>query len=373
MTSRILIDALPIGGDKITGVGRYVYELVDRFPTLAPDLEFDLIVPPSRKRNWDTSRWEKEENLNLITEDLPAVGPKRQLYFLKRNDDQDLFHSTTSYLPFGVDSPTVATIHDLKYLVEPSYLRELSFLKRHYISFFIKRSARRADHIITVSESTAADISNTINVPRNKITPIKLGPSDIGPCTTQTQYTDREYILTVGELRPHKNIQTLIDAYRKLRAELTPPYPDLVIVGSDYRGTLEELEERISDDIKPDIHFMGRVSDDKLACLYRDAEIFAFPSKYEGFGLPIIEAMSFGTPVVASNVTSIPEVAGDAAILFDPNSSTELKEGLYKLLTNPSLRETYSQKSMERYSHFDWDKTANETIAVYRDSIESIE
>lgn len=369
MTNRVLVDVLPIGGEKITGVGRYVYELVDRFPEFASDLEFDLIVPPSGKRNWDVNHWDDEENLNLIIKDLPAVGPKRQLYFLRRKNDQDLFHSTTSYLPFGVNSPTIATIHDLKYLVEPSYLRELSILKRHYISYFINRSARYSDHVITVSESTATDISRKFDIPSRKISSIQLGPSQIGPCTTQRSYIKGEYILTVGELRPHKNIQTLVDAYNKLCVELSPPYPDLVIVGSDYGGTSKELEKRVNNEIKSNVHFMGRVDDSTLACLYRDAEIFAFPSKYEGFGLPILEAMSYGIPVIASDVTSIPEVAGDAAIFFDPENPVELKESLYEILSDSALRKRYSEKSTERYKDFDWDKTANKTIAVYRDFI----
>lgn len=369
MSNRVLVDALSIGGEKITGVGRYVYELADRLPRFASDLEFDLIVPPRTKRNWNIDRWNEEDNLNLVVKDLPAVGPKRQLYFLRRSNEQDLFHSTTSYLPFGITSQTIVTIHDLKYLVEPSYLRDMSALKRYYISFFIRRSAKHADRVITVSESTATDISEKIGIPRHKISPIQLGPSEIGPCTEESPFIEGDFILTVGELRPHKNVQTLLDAYNKLCEKLDPPHPSLIIVGSDYGGLSEELAQQVDRRFKSYVRFLGRVDDETLACLYRDAAVFAFPSKYEGFGLPILEAMSFGTPVIASNATSVPEVAGDAAIFFDPNSSDELLKGLSKLITEPEVRRLYSEKSKNRYNDFDWDKTAKETISAYREHL----
>lgn len=344
-----------------------MYELIDRFPEIAPDIDFEVIVPPETDRNWDLDHWGRSDNLHLDPVDVSAAGPKRQLHFLLRDTEYDLFHSTTSYLPLGQPSPRIVTIHDLKHLRDTSYLRDLSLLKRSYLSYFIRRSANHADHVITVSSNTARELAEITGIRPEKISSILHGPSDIGPCETPTPPFERDYILTVGELRPHKNVGTLIDAYNMLCRAVNPPYPELVIVGSDYQGMQQKLSRQVDSQFESHVTFTGRVSDEELACLYKYATVFAFPSRYEGFGLPILEAMSYGLPIVASDATAIPEVTGEAAILIDPEDATELKNGLETLLSEAAVHEKYARMSKQRHSEFSWDDTAQKTISIYRE------
>lgn len=369
MTRTVLIDALSIGGQKMTGVGRYTYELISRFPSVAPDLSFDVLVPPRGERNWDLSSWEEANNLNLQTVKLPAVGPKRQIYYLLKRQEYDLYHSTTSYLPIGISQPSIVTIHDMKYVRNPDYFRGMSFLKRHYVSTLIKRSAKCADKVITVSKYTAEDLTKIYGLSDDDVKPIHLGPSELPSCSEHQSLVDGDYILTVGELRPHKNIIALVRAYNQLCSESKKPYPRLIIVGSDYQENKASLKEEIDEQYEPYVKFTGRVDDETLSCLYRDADVFAFPSKYEGFGLPLLEAMSCGTPVVASNKTAVPEVAGSAALFFEPDDHDTLKSHLKSLLNDSDLWTRHSDASVERYNQFSWEKTASRTISVYREHL----
>lgn len=364
MSRSVLIDASPLGGG-VSGAGRYAYELLDAMLPMAERLRFEIIAPPSDKRNWNISHWSKQENITITPADIRGVGPRRQLYFLRHSFEYDLFHALSSYLPLFVRGQSLVTVHDLKYVHFPSYFRGLGTLKHRYITSMIRQSVRSADHVLAVSDHARSDIVSKFGIDGGKITVVPHGPGGIQTTTEESSPIDGPYLFFVGSLRPHKNLDTLVDAYIELRSRTGETTAKLAIAGAEYGDSLTELRERIPKPYQNDVEFLGRVDDETLATLYAHATAFVYPSLYEGFGLPPLEAMAHGTPVIASNRTSIPEVVGDAGVYIDPTDKNDLADALERVLTSQSLRERLREKGQQRYQEFSWERTARETLAVY--------
>jgi glycosyltransferase involved in cell wall biosynthesis len=239
----------------------------------------------------------------------------------------------------------------------------------------VRRTARRAAQIITVSEYSRQDIVKTYGIAEDDITVTPEAASE-----TFTRITDEnnlqtvrehygienDYILSLGSIQPRKNLVRLIEAYSLLR-RLHPggKLPQLVLAGR--RGWLdnETLRAAEADNVSPAIRFTGYVADEHLSALYSGATCFVYPSYFEGFGLPILEAMKCGTPVIAGDRTSIPEVTGEAALLFDPFDSSSLVEALKRVLGDSEFRQTLSARGLQRASEFHWKKTARLTLTAY--------
>jgi glycosyltransferase involved in cell wall biosynthesis len=368
MTESVFIDATPLGGG-ISGAGRYSYELLDALLPMTDEMSMTVLVPPAENRNWDISHWKQIENVKFQLANLRGVGPKRQLYYLRHSFDFDLFHSLSSYSPLFVDGPIITTIHDLKYLKVPSYFEGQSFLKYHYVAAMIRRSARISETIITVSESTRSDLEDECNVSREKLSVIPLGPGDVQSEIDGSPPVSPPYFFFVGELRPHKNVQTLIKGYNQFREQIYEPDIDLVIAGTEYGDRHSELKRSVKDSYRENVLFLGRVTDDELAQLYEHATAFVFPSLYEGFGLPPLEAMGYGTPVIASNKTSIPEVVGDAGLYFDPENEIEICRSMQSILSDDELYAELEKKGRKRFEDFSWNRTARETLQIYRETL----
>jgi glycosyltransferase involved in cell wall biosynthesis len=220
------------------------------------------------------------------------------------------------------------------------------------LQWFTRNAVRRADHLIAISECTKRDIIEIYGRRAEDITVVHHGVDHEvfrpdGPATRRA----KPYILTVGALQPRKNLRTLIRAYRQLRLPV-----ELVIAGQ--RGWMWEEIER---EAGPGVVFLGYVSDADLPALYRGAAVVAMPSLYEGFGLPLLEAMACGAPVVAAYASCFPEVVGDAAVLVDPHDVTAWAEALRRVIETPPPR----QLSLRRAAAFTWERTARETLAVY--------
>jgi|AntDeeMetagen134_2_1112570.scaffolds.fasta_scaffold00805_5 glycosyltransferase involved in cell wall biosynthesis len=364
MSRTVVVDASPLGGG-VSGAGRYAYELLDAMLPMAAGLEFEIIVPPEERRSWEVAHWDEYPTVDLTLADIRGVGPRRQLYFLRHSFDYDLFHSLSAYLPLAVRDTSLVTVHDLKHIRFPSYFRGRSSLKRRYITAMVRRSVRAADHILSVSEHTRSDLIDLFGVDEANVTVVPLGPGGAGADADGPPSIEGPYLFFVGSLRPHKNLATLVDAYNELRDRSDGVAATLAIAGAEYGDSLAELRERIHEPYRGDVEFLGRVDDETLTRLYAHATAFVYPSLYEGFGLPPLEAMGHGTPVVASDRTSIPEVVGDAGIYIDPTDTTALADALERVLTSESTRDCLRERGRQRYQEFSWERTACETLAVY--------
>lgn len=286
----------------------------------------------------------------------------------------DLLHSPDFIPPFGGRFRSVITVHDLNFIHFPEFLTPES--SRYYGQ--IDRAVKRADHILTDSHSTRDDVLNHLGVPPRRVTTVHLAPSPVFRPITNRQEVRRsalryglppDFIIFVGTLEPRKNIPTLLKAFRQLHDRNFDVH--LAAVGrkgwlyKDIFATVTELK------LAEYVHFLENVSNEDLARLYNAARCLTLPSYYEGFGLPPLEAMACGTPVVVSDRSSLPEIVGDAGLLIDPDSPEDLCEALARVLEDSDLRASLRQKGLRRSGEFSWAKAARETMAVYDKVLET--
>ncbi len=279
----------------------------------------------------------------------------------------DLFHATEHLLPPFRHIRTVLTVHDLIYILFPEYHLPMNY---HFLRLMMPRFARRAGAIIAISECTRWDLVRLWQIPEEKIHVIHEGIDARfrPPAGSHTAARVRasyglpdRFALYVGTIEPRKNLPALLDAWQRLRS----PCP-LVIAGKKgwlYEETFARVEAL---GLSDRVIFTGFVPDKDLPALYGAADVFVFPSLYEGFGLPVLEAMACGTPVVTTTGGSLPEVAGDAALLVDPTDVDALTDALGHLLHDRALRDECRERGLARARAFTWERTARETRDVYR-------
>jgi glycosyltransferase involved in cell wall biosynthesis len=282
----------------------------------------------------------------------------------------DVLHSPDFIPPFRRRCRSIITIHDLAFLLYPQFLTKAS--ARYYGQ--IDQAVRHTDHIIAVSESTRRDIVRLLGVPEQMITVVYEAPrrhfqrlpgNDWRERLRQRFSLTRDYLLFVGTIEPRKNIPTLLSAFQQVLSHYHPEV-DLVLAGAPGWLTDEVygLANRLG--LTGRVHFLGRVSDDELIWLYNGAQMLILPSFYEGFGLPPLEAMACGCPVIVSNVSSLPEVVGDAGLLFDPLDTDALTVAIWRLLSDDRLRQELVDKGLKRAAWFSWERAARETLDLYR-------
>ena len=261
----------------------------------------------------------------------------------------------------------VVTIHDLGYLHFPAAHPAAA---RHYLDWSTRWSVRAAWRVIAVSEATRDDLVRMLGVRPNKITVVHHGVRPVMDVATDDAVRDAlarhtiaaPYVLVVGTVQPRKNLQRLIRAFRQVAAAGLPH--TLVIAGQ--RGWLmESIEDDVNaNDLTDRVRFTGYVADADLPLLYRGADVFVLPSLYEGFGMPVLEALAYGVPVVASNTTSLPEIVGEAGLLIDPLDAEAIGDALVRALTDAALRERLMAAGPARAAKFSWERCARETLAV---------
>jgi glycosyltransferase involved in cell wall biosynthesis len=294
---------------------------------------------------------------------------------LKR-DKTDLAHVQYT-VPLMSTVPVVTTIADITFKLFPELF---TFKDRTLLNLSIPASIKRSAAVICVSENTRNDILKAYpDTPSNKAIAIHNGiGSEFTPASVEDiamfrdrvkeQYNiDGDYVLSVGVLQPRKNAPLLIRAFLKAKADGNLPHR-LVIVGK--RGWLSDQTEKAIADAGENVIFAGYAADDDLRALYCCADCLAYPSLYEGFGLPPAEAMACGCPVIAGNTSSLPEVVGDAGLLVDPKNQDAWSEALVCLLTDARLRETLAQKGLRQVKRFSWITAAQKTLLVYRSVLE---
>jgi glycosyltransferase involved in cell wall biosynthesis len=366
---RIAIDAR-IAYYTRAGIGQYTVRLAEHLASLAPHETFLLLQ--SRK---DREALVQQPHVHRVGLWTPSHNRLEQLLLSLelplRRLDVDVLHSPDFIPPLRLNHlKSVITVHDLAFLRWPHFLTEDS--ARYYGQ--IDQAVERADHIIAVSHSTRDDLVNLLGVPTERITVVHEAadplyrpvPAPTARATLKGKYPlPEEFIFFVSTIEPRKNIGTLLRAYHHLRHHYG------VKAGLVLAGTIGWLSDQVFDDVdaldlQDHVTFLGRVDNGDLLYLYNAARCLAHPAFYEGFGLPPLEAMACGTPVVVSNVSSLPEVVGDAALLVDPEEEEELAIALYRLLQDDELHASLVQKGLARAQVFSWERTARETMAVYR-------
>jgi glycosyltransferase involved in cell wall biosynthesis len=289
----------------------------------------------------------------------------------------DLFHSPDFTLPPTLPGvPTVLTVHDLSFVRDPDSADERL---RAYLSRVVPRSVRRATHVLADSEATRQDLISLWDTPPEKVTVVYCGvepsfrpvtnPAELAAARARYNLGAGPYILSVSTIQPRKNYRRLVRAFAPLAAR----HRDLSLViaggkGWNYEEILAE-PERLG--LGDRVRFPGFVADSDLPALLSAAELFAYPSLYEGFGIPILEAMACGTPVIASNCSSLPEVTGDAGLQVDPLDVGALTAGMEQLLTDHALRTDLIRRGRERAGQFTWPAAARQLLAVYNHLLES--
>lgn len=288
----------------------------------------------------------------------------------------DVFHEPFFVAPVFKRCPTVVTIYDTAFLYHPKFYNKRSVL---YLGALLSGSVKRADSIIAISENTKTDILGNFKVPPDKIHVIPLGTDDAFRVLEDRGRIEEvkmiygiknDYILNVSLISPRKNIEGLIRAFKLIKESKET---DLKLVVAGGNGWLYEdvYREARSSGLDKEVIFTGHVPREHLVCLYNGAKAFVFPSLYEGFGLPLLEAMACGCPVVASRASSVPEVCGDAALFADPRDIEELADAVNRIMEDAPLRRELIKKGLERVKRFSWEKMAGRTLSVYREAYAS--
>lgn len=366
------------------GIGVYMWRLLENLLDLDSDLLISLHLRREVKELFSHSyqgvgqsiQAKYPERVSICEKRFPPI---RVLRWIWRSSDFlpldrvlggiDIFHSTNFVTPPLRNARSVLTIYDLIMLFPeffvPLYPREE-----------LKRYIDRADSIIAISEHTKRDIINFFNVPEEKVRVILLAADERFRCIEDKEAIRKtldiygisdEYILYTGPMELRKNVPALVRAYSILKTENKISHK-LVLAGNKGGGQYKEIMDIISSDgIENEVIFTGFVADDDLPYLYNGASVFAFPSLYEGFGLPPLEAMACGCPVVTSNTSSLPEVVGDAGLMVDPNRPEELAEAMWRILEESELRAELRERGLKRAAEFSWRRCAEETLAVYRE------
>lgn len=309
----------------------------------------------------------------IVPEDLARRHLFERLELLAwiESKNADLVHGPAFVLPTRCHAPTVVTIHDLVFRLYP---RTVPISRRYYYRTAIPRSIQMASRILADSESTAHGLTEHMKVDPGRISVVPLGVNErfFHAAESQQTYWTRthyglpeRYLLTVGTLEPRKNLPRLLEAYALLTARRAH-VPDLVVVGREGWGItgLRRSVARLG--LRKRVHFIGFVEDEDLPVLYREAAAFVCVSLYEGFGLPVLEAMAAGAPVVASNTSSLPEVTGECAVRVDPLNPEAIARGMEEALDfSPEHTRRRVESARARARKFSWESTARQTLAVY--------
>lgn len=375
---RILINTVFLTSEHLGGSWAYTANLVSRLTRLPSAHEFLIMTNRESvdRLDCDAARAKKVVvDLNVNSRIRRVAWEQISLPRIVKQQGIDLVHSTGNVLPLHVGVPAIVTLHDLQYLDYPQYF---PFLRRMYLTYFVPRSVSRAAAIITISEFTKQHICRSFKADPGKIHVTYLAGLLEKSGVVSGDDNDvrkrfglkRPYLMAVGSSLPHKNLPRLISAFAGVSADV--PY-DLVIVGESgaNKQVLETAVELAGLSGTGRVRFTGFVTRRDLVALYHDAEAVVIPSLYEGFGIPAIEAMDCGCPVLAANCTALPEIVGDAAMLFEPTDVADIGRALKEFHRDPSLRLTLKEKGTRRAEGFSWEKVAAETLQLYDKLMES--
>jgi len=356
-------------GYRSAGLTWYIYNLLRHLPGADPSIEYTAFLSERRLRNIpglrvQASRWPTgRPPVRILWEQILQPWTVRRAKI-------DLLCSPAYVGPLASNCPFVITIHDLSFLYYPQSFRALN---RTYLRLFTHLSVRRARRIVAVSESTKRDLIQCYSLSPDKVDVVYNGvdpafrplpPGKIAPFRKEANLPER-FMLFVGTLEPRKNVVGLLEAY----ARLPKGRPPLMLVGG--KGWLyDEIFARVEAlELTREVHFVGFVAAETLPLWYNAADLFVYPSLYEGFGLPALEAMACGTPVITSTASSLPEVVGDAARLVDPGDADGLAATMAHLLGSREQREQMQVAGLAQANKFSWERTAIQTTHSFRHAL----
>jgi glycosyltransferase involved in cell wall biosynthesis len=368
---RVAIDARKL---RDFGIGTYIRNILVELHKRDTDSEYVVL---SRTR--DLARAQAlAPNFRHVSEDAEpySVGEQVRIPWRLAREGVDLVHEPHYVLPPATRCRSVVTIHDCIHLMFPQYLP-------NRIGYFYARGSmwtatRQADRILTVSEASKRDILRFFDIPPEKVQVVYNAiderfltpPAEATTDRVRQRYQlDHPFVLYVGNIKPHKNIERLIDAFGRARRE-GPADLKLVVIGDEISRypSLRRMVHRHK--LDKFVRFLGFQPQETLASFYRLASVFVFPSLYEGFGLPPLEAMACGTPVVTSNVSSLPEIAGDAALLVDPYDVDAIARGIQQALGDPTVRAGLIARGKARARQFSWTDSVGQIHAVYQEVLD---
>ena len=370
---RIAIDAHSVG----TGLGgneSYAANLIEALAEIDSVNDYTLYVTREEAVARFRNRW-PNFRVRPTLPHTPLIRIPLTLSAELRSNPVDVLHVQFTSPPFA-PCPVVVSIHDLSFEHLPETFNRRS---RAQLRLTVRRSARKAARVLALSEHTRQDIISTYKIAPDLVTAIPIAPpTHFHPVedeaelkrVRQTYAINRDYILSVGSIQPRKNLARLLAAYEHLRRERPKgSLPQLVLVGKLawlYRQTLKTIEA-----LGADVIVTGYVPESDLPALYSGALCFVYPSFFEGFGLPPLEAMKCGAPVITGNRTSLPEVVGDAGVLVNPFDIDAIANALATMLDDSSLRATLRTRSLNRARLFNWRETARQTLEVYKQAADN--
>ena len=360
----------------LAGVSHYIYYLVKNLLQIDKKNEYVLFFSPR------TTNINEFKQKNSRVEIFPFFKYKRYLPFsyshllvsaFLQRQKLDLYHSPANIIPLYYDQPSVVTVHDLAIYDHPEWFPTRFVNNQSFATkILVPKSIKKAKKVIAVSENTKKDIQRLFKVFAGKISVIHEGAIYQKPTIPFSKLKKKyklqdEFILFIGTIEPRKNLERLINAYRGLVATDKIKH-QLVIAGNlgwGYKNIIMSIKELNAQ--KPNsVRYVGYVAHEEKFTLLKKSACFVFPSLYEGFGIPILEAMSQGTPVITSNCSSLPEVANEAAILVDPNKTGEIVKAILDILDDKTLQQRLAVLGKARVKKFSWKKTAEETLRVYK-------
>lgn len=374
---KVAVNARFLIKDRIEGMGRFTYETLKRISETHPEHEFILFFDRPHQDAFSFG-----SNVTCVTLFPPARHPflfiwyfEFSIYRALKKYKPDVFLSCDGFLSLRSSVPQVAVIHDLAF---EHYPEDVGFLMRMYYRFFFPRFARKATHIATVSMFSKTDIQTRYGIDAEKIGVVYNGasslfhpvPVEIIQATRNEYSAGAPYFVYAGALQPRKNIVRLLQAFDRFKENDTQDFK-LVIVGRMAWQT-EAIEQCYTAmKYKSSVLFTGRISDEALARVYASAVALTYVPYLEGFGIPILEAMQCGTPVITSNITAMPEVAGNAGILIDPMNSDAIADAMKSMATDAALHEQLSHESLLQSQKFSWEKTAEAVWHLLEKSVPS--
>ncbi|MDD4476683.1 MAG: glycosyltransferase family 1 protein [Patescibacteria group bacterium] len=366
---RIGIDARMYGPSQ-GGLGRYIEQLIKHLEKTDARNEYAIFL---RKANWNEYE-PSTPNFHKILADVPWYGWAEQIKMplIIKKEKVDLMHFPHWNIPFFYHGRFIVTIHDLILFHYPS--RQASALgpaaywfKNLAYKIILRRAARRAEHIIAVSEYTKKDIIQNLKISSEKISVVHLAPCPMTRIkqdnSLQKYGLARPYVLYIGVAYPHKNLERLLEAWNIFTRKYGDDY-QLALAGKKnyfYNRLLNGDLIKQSNNIV----FIDFVPDENLFFLLKNASLYIFPSLYEGFGLPPLEAMLSNTPVISSNASCLPEILGDAAYYFNPSDANEIAEAINRGLKDKKMRENLLKNAKQTLARYSWDKTAKKTLEIY--------
>lgn len=371
----IAVDAFPLATRAASGIPNYVRNILLQLLNQGGEDNFFLYC-----RN--PFRFEGKENCHTrfsprATEKTTSYGNTLWLFSegarLMKRDGIDIFWGTRQMLPpyLPGNMKKVLVVYDLVWHYFPETMEAYN---RLISKALFRRAIKGGDHIITISEATASSLIEVLGVPRGKISVVYPAADTYAPLakSASAEYisdkygTSKNYVLTVSTVEPRKNLRTLLRVFGELRGEGL----QLLVAGASGWKTsaIHQEYERLGL-TERDVKFLGFVPDEDMNRLYSGARLFVFPSVYEGFGMPVLEAMASGTPVIVSNSSSLPEVAGDAGMLLDPHDEGGWRKAVIEVLSDDSLQESMVMEGIKRAKLFSWERSAVQTLRVFENMI----